>query len=246
MDLIFVAVILYIFYKMNDGPKLSFSIKKGKQLLKVSHNYIWAGLITAIYGATDKFMLKQYMGEETVGYYSLAVSISTIWVFALSAIIESYSPTIIAQFKTNKNFYIKSNKRLYAIIFYTSMLVSLAICLIAPLLIKILYGEEYLPAVSPLRVVVWYVAFAYLGVARQSWIVCEDKQKYIKYIYLGSAVMNVILNAWLIPKLGAVGAAIASVAAEVSGILVFPLIIKPLRPNLKLLVDGIRFKGVIK
>ena len=81
----------------------------------------------------------------------------------------------------NKEAYIRGNQNLYSIVFYLSMAASVGIALIAPIFIRIVYGTEYLPAVNPLRVVVWYVAFSYLGVARDIWIVCERKQKYLKY-----------------------------------------------------------------
>ena len=128
--------------------------------------------------------------------------------------------------------------------FYLSILASVGICLIAPLFIRIVYGEAYLPSVSPLRVIVWYTAFSYLGVARNAWVVCENKQKYLKYIYLGSALINVGMNLLLIPIWGTVGAAVASLLTQFSTIFIFPLFFRELRPNVRLMMEGILLKGV--
>lgn len=245
VDYVFLAIMLFVFYKKSKGPKLSFSLTKGKQLLAVSKSYILAGLMTAIYASTDKFMLKRLMDEATVGFYSLAVTVSSMWVFILSAIIESYSPSIMSHHNTNKDLYNTANRKLYAIVFYASFFASIFISIIARYFIGIVYGHDYLPAVSPLRIVVWYTAFAYLGVARNVWIVCEKKQKYLKYLYLGSAVLNIILNAVLIPVIGANGAAIASVAAEISAIFIFPMMFKPLRGNVYLMLEAIALHNVI-
>lgn len=246
IDYCIVAIMLFVFYKMNHGPKLSFSVKKSKELLSISCSYILSGLMVAIYGATDKLMLKQMLDDTAVGYYALALSISTMWVFILSAIIDSLKPTIMRYHNTDKIMYEKTTRQLYAIVFYLSLLASSFIALIATIFIRIVYGNEYLPAVTVLRVVVWYVAFSYLGVARDVWIVCERKQKYLKYIYMFSAILNVILNLITIPRMGANGAALSTVITQFCTIFVFPLFIKDLRTNVKLLFDSIRMRGVLK
>ena len=246
IDYCIVAILLFLFYKLNHGPKLSFSGKKAKELLSISYSYILSGLMVAIYGATDKLMLKQMLDETAVGYYSLAVSISTVWAFILSAIIDSLKPSIMRYHNENKEMYEKTNRMLYALVFYISLIASLGITLIAPLFVSILYGAEYLPAVAPLRIVVWYVAFSYLGVARDAWVVCERKQKYLKYLYAGSAFLNVLLNFLLIPVIGACGASLASLITQISTIFVFPAMIKDMRPNIKLMWEAIILKVFIK
>ena len=244
IDHCIVAVLLFSFYKISHGPKLSFSVRKAKELLCTSHSYILSGMMVAVYGATDKIMLKQLLDETAVGYYSLAVSISVMWTFILSSVIDSLKPTIMRYHNEDAYMYEKTNRILYAIVFYVSLLGSCFIALIAPLFIRIFYGEGYLSAVAPLRIVVWYVAFSYLGVARNIWIVCERKQKYLKCLYSGSAALNVLLNLALIPKFGANGAAFATVLTQISTIFIFPLFICDFRPNIKLLSDAIRLKDV--
>ena len=244
IDYFIVAVLLYSFYKSNHGPKLSFSFRKAKELLSVSCSYILSGLMVAIYGATDKLMLKQLLNESSVGYYSLASSISVMWAFVLSAIIDSLKSTIMKYHNEDKKLYEKTNRKLYSMVFYLSLCASLFIVIIAPLLIQIVYGEEYIPAVMPLRIIVWYVAFSYLGVARDIWVICEKKQKYLKYLYLGSAIVNVALNYIMIPSFGESGAAIATVLTQFSTIFVFPLFIKDFRPNVKLMFDAILLKDL--
>lgn len=244
IDFLLAALVLFIFYRKKNGPAFSFSMKKAKSLLAVSRSYILSGLMVAIYSATDKFMLKQMLDESNVGYYSLAVQISTLWVFVLSAIIDSMKPPIMEYHNTDKSLYLRMNRRMYAVVFYLSLGASLLICLVAPLLVEIIYGSAYLPSVSPLRIVVWYVAFSYLGVARDAWIVCERKQKYLKYLYLGSAVLNVALNYLLIPIMGVNGAALASLLTQMATIFVFPMLFRELRPNVRLIWDAIRLKDV--
>ena len=246
IDYIVVAVLLYIFYRKAGGPKLSFSLEKSKQLLSSSYHFILSGLMVAIYGYTDKFMLKQMLNSTEVGYYSTATAICGMWVFVLQAIIDSMYPTIMRLYKTDKVAFERKNKQLYCIVFYVSMLVSVMFSLFATLIIRILYGVDYLGAVSPLRIVTWYTAFSYLGVARNAWIVCENKQKYLKYMYLSAAIINMVLNALFIPIWAASGAALASLITQICTSLILPFMFKEMRPNCILMLQAILPSNVLR
>ena len=242
IDYIFLALFLYIVYKKYHGPKLSFSWEKGKYLLSKSYHYILSGMMVAIYGQTDKLMLKHMLNETSVGYFSLASSINSMWVFVLSAIIDSMYPTIVRLSLKNKDEFDKKNRQLYALIIYISIFVAFIFMCFGKIAIKIIYGEAYLGAANPLKIITWYTIFAYLGVARNSWIVCENKQRYLKYMYLSAAIINIVLNYILIPVWGASGAAFASLITQIMTCILLPAIIKNMRPNAKLIVEAFLLK----
>ena len=79
--------------------------------------------------------------------------------------------------------------------------------------------------------------------ARDTWIVCEGKQKYLVGIYAGAAATNVVLNFFFIKLWGASGAALASLITQISTIFVFPLLIKDYRPNVQLMAKGVLLRG---
>lgn len=241
LDYICLAILLYLSYKKYNGGKLTFSKSYGIALLKRSYHFILPGLMVAIYGQTDKIMLKHMIGNEEIGYYSTAVALCNMWCFVLNAIIDSLYPPIMEAFKNSKEEFDKKNKLLYSIVFYVSAGVSVLFTLFGGIAIKILYGEAYLPAVAPLRIITWYTAFSYLGVAREAWIVCMNKQKYLKYIYFTAAISNVILNSILIPFWGASGAAAASLISQVITIAV-PFFINDMRENSVMIVKAILFR----
>lgn len=186
-------------------------------------------------------MLKQMLGETEVGYYSTAVGLCNIWVFVLSAVIQSIVPTIIKYSKENEQLFERKNRQLYTIIFYLSTVVSLFFTVFSELVIRILYGQAYLGAVVPLRIITWYTAFSYLGVARDTWIVCKGHQKYVKYMYLSAVIINIDINLILIPTMQSAGAALASLITQICTSMVLPFFIKALRPNAMLMLQAITF-----
>lgn len=246
LDYLCLGVILFYEYKKSNGPSLVFSKAYGKELLRKSTHFILPGLMVSIYGQTDKLMLKQMIGETEIGYYATAVALCGMWCFILSAVIDSVYPSIMEAAKSqNEPLFKKRNVQLYAIVFYLSVFVSLCFTVLGRPIVYILYGKSYLPAVAPLRIVTWYSAFSFLGVARNAWVVAKDRQKYLFRIYVASALANVALNLLLIPSMGASGAAIASLVAQIFTTMVVPFFIKEMKENSMMILDAIMLKGII-
>ncbi len=244
VDYLCAAAILGIAYYREHGPRLRTSLTRARSLLRNSYHFILSGLMVSIYAVTDKLMLKQMLDESAVGYYGIALSVCNVWTFILSAIIDSLNPVIMENRRVDYVLYEKKNRQLYGLVFYISIFVSFIMAVVSEFGIRLIYGTAYLPAAAPLRIVTWYVAFSYLGVARNAWIVCEDKQRYLLPLYIGAAVTNIALNYLLIPPFGAEGAAVASLITQITTILVFPALIKELRPNVQLMTDAILFKNL--
>ncbi|MBQ9805826.1 MAG: flippase [Clostridia bacterium] len=244
VDYLVLGMALLIAYKKYNGPKFKVSWQKAKNLLSSSYHYILSGMMVAIYGQTDKLMIKQMLNETEVGYYTVATTVCAMWTFVLQAIIDSIYPTIINQ-KDNEEQFNRKNRQLYAIVFYMSLFVSVLFVLLGDIAVNILYGEAYMPATLPLKIITFYTAFSYLGVARNAWIVCRNQQKYLKTLYLGAAVLNVFLNFIFIPIWGTSGAAAASLITQIFTSLILPLFVKALRPNAILMLEAITLKGIL-
>lgn len=244
IDYAVAAIVFLGLYKWRGGPRLHISPAKGRALLRQSGSFILCGLMVSVYNCTDRFMLKHLLDEASVGYYATATSLATVWTFVLSAIIDSITPGIMQAHRTDQAQFVRHNRQLYALVFYFSVAVSAVITLLARPAVSLLYGEAYLPAVRPMQVITWYTAFSYLGVARAAWVVCEGKQKYLTPLYIGSALVNVALNFLLIPCWGATGAAVASLLTQISTTFVFPLLLRPLRPNGLLMCQAVLLRDV--
>ena len=245
IDYAVIGIVLWIAYRINKGPHLSFSLKKGKMLLSQSYHYILSGMMVTIYGQTDKFMLRHLMSYDEVGYYSSATVICAAWVFVLTAIIDSMFPTICyLHGEKNEEAFKKKNRQLYSIVFYISLCVSIFFRVGSEFVVGLMYGQDYLPAANSLRILTWYTAFAYLGVARNAWLTCKGKQKYEKYIYSIAAILNIGMNFVFIPILGAEGAAIATFLTQLFTCIIIPSFFKELRPNVKLMIDAITLRGI--
>lgn len=244
VDYMCISAIMFIAYRKYNGPKLSVSLTKAKELLKKSHSFIIVWVLVAIYEQTDKIMLKLMVDETQVGYYSTAYFINSAWIFVLIALMDSVSPTILRCEKEDTKLFERKNRQLYAVIIYISIFMALGFILFGKSLICTLYGEEYLGAVAPLKILCWYTAFFYLGSARNIWLIAKNYQKYLIPICGGAAIANVGLNFALIPIWGASGAAWASLITQMLAITIIPYSIKDIRPNVKLMLEALLLRGI--
>ncbi len=245
LDYCIIAFVLLYIYRCKKGQKLHFSTHTAKGLFKRSKYYILSSLMIVIYAQTDRVMLKLMVSNTETGYYSAAVYCAGMASFVFSAIIDSMRPVIFRYKVNGDNTYEISIIWLYSIIIYLAVGYSIAMSVFAPYIISVLYGQEYLAAVPILQIVVWYCTASYLGGAFSVWILAEGKQRYLVLINAIGAVLNVILNAILIPKLQAVGAAIASVTTQYAINIIFVSLYKPTRRNGYLMLQACNPKVIV-
>lgn len=245
LDYGIIAFLLFIIYKKLGGQRLIFSKEHMKRMFGKSRHYIVSSLMVTIFAQTDRIMIKLMLGNIYVGYYSAAITCATMSGFVFSAIIDSARPSIFESQKENAKLFEKNISRLYSVIIYLSLLQCIFITLLAPLIIQILYGKEYMPSVNALQLVVWYTTFSYLGSVRNIWILAENKQRYLWILNLSGAGMNVVLNALLIPVLGIMGAAFASLVTQIFTNVIMNMIVYPIRRNNLLMLKALNPKLLV-
>lgn len=231
-------LLLAIFHKQSQ-QKLCFSWSMVKRLFAKSRYYILASMMVTVFQNTDHVMLKMTVGDMENGFYSAAITCAGVCQFVYTAIIDSARPAILNSKKCCSSDYENHISRLYCIIIYAALLQGVGFTIFAKLIVRILYGQDYLPAVPVLRILVWYVAFSIMGSIRNIWILAEGKQRILWKINLAGVLANVIINMLLIPVWGASGAAFASLVTQFFTNFVFGFLYAPLRKNNELLIKGL-------
>lgn len=245
IEYLLIAVILYVCYNKKKNQKLSYSIRKAKHLVNMGKHYIISGLMVMVFSQTDKLMLKFMCDDRTVGLYAAATTCASMTSFVFVAIIDSMRPIIFSSVERVKEF---ENKMvsLYSFIIWLSLFQCTIITMFAPLIVHIMFGGDYTGSVMILRIVVWFTTFSYIGTVRNIWILAKGYQKYLWIINLSGALLNVLINLLLIPKYGAVGAAIASVVAQFFTNVIIGYIIRPLRKNNYLMIQSLNIYNTVR
>lgn len=238
LDYFIIAIVLIILYHKLSQQRLKVSFERFGQMFAKSKHFIVSSLMVTIFAHTDKIMLKAMLTEEAVGIYSAAVTCAGLTSFVFAAIIDSFRPTVFENKKLSYELYEKTLVTCYSVIIYLSLAQSLVCTVFSKLIIYIMYGTEYAASAPVLGLVVWYTTFSYIGPIRNIWILAENKQKYLWIINLSGALTNVMLNAFLIPLIGIMGAALASLVTQIFTNVIIGFIMKPIRYNNRLMLRG--------
>ena len=245
LDFMIISMALLIIYRKLGGRRLKFSFAFGKKMFSRSKYYIVSSMMVTIFSQTDKIMIKMMLGNAETGFYSTAITCVNMTSFVFMAIIDSLRPVIFESRKSDYKKYERNMSLLYSVIIYMGLAQSVVFTVLAKPIVTILYGQEYLPTIPILQIIVWYTSFSYMGTVRNIWMLAENKQKYLWIINLSGAVLNIIGNFVLITTIGSIGAAISSVLTQffVNWLLCF--IIKPIRPTARLIAMGMQPKTLL-
>lgn len=205
-------VIIYHSQNLNIG-KWNFNFIRAKALLSQSWPLILAAVMITLYMQIGILMLKSFGGSTQAGIYSAAARISEAWYFIPTAIVTSVFPAIIHARKTDPHRYQKRLQNLYDLLVVISIPVALFVSLGADTFINFLYGDKFDGAGIILSVHIWSGVFVFLGSASSQYLLAEGFTMISFYRTATGAVVNILLNLWLIPLYGGLGASIATLIA---------------------------------
>ena len=191
-------------------------------------------------------MIKSILGNVQNGFYSVAVACSGMFTFVFAAIIEAMRPYVLDGKKQSITVFEERLKSLYSILVYLGVICSIVVCISAELIISIVYGNEYLSSAIVLQILIWHTILSCIGGAKDIWILAEQKQKYLLLLNTLGVVLNIIINMILIPKIGIVGAAVATLATQFFSNILLCIFIKDLRRNMCILAQALNPMVVFK
>ena len=211
------------------------SAAKVKKLAGESWPLIISGLFVMLYMRIDQVMLRTMMGNGAVGSYSAAVRIAEVWYFIPVAVTTSVVPGLLKE-KDDRARYLDRMQTLFDGLAWSAIGISVVVSLFSGTIINLIYGAEYADASKALVILGWASVFVSLGVASGQFLISEGLGR-ISLLRAGSgAVTNICLNFWLIPAMGILGAAIATLISY--GVSVFSVgLIPGSRVSLSLLAN---------
>lgn len=212
-----IACLLLIFFYSRRSENSIFHWKFKKEiiidLLKNSWPLMLGGIAAVVYMKIDQVMIGKMLGDAEVGIYYSAVKLSETWYFIPTIIGSSVFPAILNAKRKSEELYKKRLQTLFDFSAWFGILISLVICIAAPLIVKILYGEQYASAAVVLSVHIWSGVFVFLGVIASKWVIAENYTKNALIRTTIGAVLNIGLNLVLIRRFGIMGAAISTLIA---------------------------------
>lgn len=194
----------------------SFDSKLNKSMLKYSVFLIPNSLMWWVINSSDRFMVTSIISIEANGIYSVSYKIPTILIALTTIFNQAWMFSAIKENdkkKEEKNSYTNA---IYSGLFNIVISISLFILLILKPLMKIYVGKKFYSAWLYTPPLIIGAFFLTLGTfISNEYAANKDSLGLLKSSSLG-AMVNLLLNYVLIPKIGIFGAAIATCISYIS------------------------------
>lgn len=171
---------------------------------------------TTIYTHLDTVMLGFMALDEDVGYYNAAVRIKSI----LVSIVTSLGAVLLPRSSYNIehgliNEFWRVSKKAINFVYLTASPMAVYFIFFAREGIFFLSGTAYIGAIIPMQLIMpTLLLIGLTNILGIQVLVPLGKEKYVLYSEVLGAIVDIILNAILIPKYAAAGAAIGTLIAE--------------------------------
>ena len=189
------AVLLVMLYR--DGKSIDPSC--WKFALKISIPYIPHQLSLSVLHASNKVMITKMFGAATNALYSVAYTVSHMAVFLITSLNMAFSPWLAEKVAEDDRASIRKVTRIYILGF---AFIALGIMLLAPEILLVMGGKQYLEAKYVMPPVALCCVLQFLCTLFVNLEQIKKKTVGMAFASASAAVVNVVLNLVLMPKFG--------------------------------------------
>jgi O-antigen/teichoic acid export membrane protein len=214
-DALLIAAGYIIFYGQihNRITSWKYDGKLAQYLLAHSWPLAFSVVLVSIYMKIDQVMIASYLNSKELGIYSTVASLSESWYFIPVAIVTSVFPAIMHARKADPVRYQVRLQNMYDLMVVISLSIAIIMSFGSSIIYHMVYRPAFWPGSTVLAVHVWAGIFVFLGSASGQYLIAEGYTK-ISMIRTGvGAIVNIVLNIYLLPRYGILGAAYATLAA---------------------------------
>lgn len=201
--------------------QLNFAFSRAKQLVRDSWPLMLSSLAIMVYMRIDQLMIGQMLGNNSSGIFGAAVRISEVFYLIPMAIGSSLLPSFLKIQGMSQKMYEDYLQIALDVLTIAALLIAVGTMILAPNIVEMMFGSAYEGTANVLIFHIWAGVFIFQGVISGSWYLSQGILRLTLLFTLIGALVNVTLNLFMIPKFGAVGAAITTVIAQACSALIF-------------------------
>jgi len=197
-------------------PRMEIDLNFWKFVLLESIFFVLTGVFTQIYFNIDSVMLSLMISNVAVGFYTAAYKLIFILLSIPSVLIISLFPVMSKHFQSAQNILKLEYEKIFKFLFILSLFLFIFGFIFADKIILIIYGSNYIPSISALQILIFVLPIIFLTYLFGTLLGAINKQRFVAIVTGTSAVLNIILNLFLIPKFSYFGASFATVITEIA------------------------------
>lgn len=195
-------------------------------LLRGAWPFASLSILVMIYFRIDSVMLFALKGEEALGQYSAAYRILEAGLMVPWAISASALPAATRTLQSRREDVLRASLRLIQFMLALGIPIAAAGLIFSDRLVLLLYGPQFAQAGNIFRILLFALVAVYAASVTSTLISASAHPSVNTGIALIMTVLNVGLNAVLIPRWTGMGAAAATAVTEATGLLLGTLYIR--------------------
>ncbi|SNS41781.1 polysaccharide transporter, PST family [Belliella buryatensis] len=219
-----VLVIFYVKFKMKIALIFP-QIKEIYDSLKSNINFFLSNLTSYISINGGLIILSFYSTPETLGNYSLAEKITMVIRLFPAILTQSIYPNAVKLFHNNLDAFFKFARKAYFLGLSISLIISIFIYSLAPIIIKILSKNDIPESIYYLKILSFIPFLASLNLLNVLILLIKNEQELFFKISSIACICMLSLGVFLASNYGAIGICIALLATEVIYFFLFSLIL---------------------
>lgn len=195
---------------------------RGLLTLKAAMPFCANGVLTMAYNRFDVVILAALASVQQVGFYAPASRIQDALYLIPSSIGLIAFPFVAGAYAAHGGLerVARITRRLIALGVAVSIPVTVVVFLSAPLLLRLVLGPQYGDAVTPTRILIWFLPFAAVQAPILSALAATGRAGDTTKVLAVTMATALALHALLDGSLGATGAAIASLSRDPAAVVV--------------------------
>lgn len=185
-------------------------------LVVISIPFAGAAIFSRIYTFADVALLAKFASEQAVGWYSAGNKL----ILALNIIPAALSASLYPALSSYSASAPQRLEHLVSRALFFLLLISVplgfGISVLASSIVMLFYGPEYIPTIPVLQLLGVSLIFSFLSYPFGALLAAVNRQKTGTLVMGIVALVNIIVNVIFIPRYGAFGSALASMAAMIA------------------------------
>lgn len=162
----------------------------------------------------DVLILGALFGSGAVGPYTAALALVTRLLMIPYGVGDALYPAVAGGHRSNRPEVETTLRRCVLNLALITLPAALALTFLAPTVLGLLYGSEYLGAVDALRLLGWLLPLMGVNYVMRECLAAVHRQDLVVRLTLASCLLLLALYGTLIPLFGVMGAAVAGVLRE--------------------------------
>jgi len=187
--------------------------RRCRLLLAESWPVALAGVATAVYLKVGQIILGATRSAGEVGQFAAAAQITEAATFVPMAVATAAFPAMLRLHGRDRDGYEDLTRRLLVLTTGLGWLYALAVAVVAPFAIPLLFGSAFEPSVLLLQLQVLAAPFIYQRAVLSRHLIVDGLLRFSLFTHGAGAVVAVAVDLALVPRYGAVGAVVGYVLA---------------------------------